>query len=317
MKIIKIELNSLPLKIKPTVACIGYFDGIHKGHQKLINTALKVAKKEDLPTSLITFDPDPWVVLKNLKSVSHLTTLKQRINILNSMGIDYLYLVKFDKELSKLTPDQFVRELLIPLQIKSLVCGFDYTYGHFGNGKASDLLKYPEFKTVVVKAVNYRKEKISSTRIEKEISNGNFTMVNKLLGYPYQTSGKVIKGHQVGRTINYRTANILLDEEYVLPLDGVYCGWIRYDQKFYQAMINLGHNSSFNYRQQHSLEVHILDFNHDIYAKKLTVIWLKKIRDEKEFSSPAELKKQLVKDEKVVRSYLNNRKAMLSYSQGA
>ena len=317
MKIIKIELNNLPRRIKPSVACIGYFDGIHKGHQKLIKTALKLAKKEGLPTALITFDPDPWVVLKNLKNVSHLTTLKQREKILNDMGIDYLYLVKFDKELSLLSPDQFVQELLVPLKINTLVCGFDYTYGHFGKGKANDLIKYPQFKTVIVKAVNYQNEKISSTRIENEIHNGNFSMVNKLLGYPYQTSGRVIKGHQVGRTINYRTANILLDDEYVLPKDGVYCGWIEYDQHSYKAMINLGHNSAFNYRQQTSLEVHILDFAEDIYTKNLTVFWLKKVRDEKEFSSPTELKKQLIKDEKVVRSYLNNRKAMLSYSQGA
>ena len=317
MKVIKIELNNLPLKIKPTVACIGYFDGIHKGHQKLINTALKVAKKEDLPTALITFDPDPWVVLKNLKSVSHLTTLKQRENILTEMGIDYLYLINFDLELANLSPDEFVKKLLIPLKINTVVCGFDYTYGHFGQGKAADLEKYPQFKTVIVKAVNYQNEKISSTRIEKEIHNGNFTMVNKLLGYPYQTSGKVIKGHQVGRTINYRTANILLDEEYVLPKDGVYCGWFEFDHQAYPAMINLGHNSAFNYRQQHSLEVHILDFDQDIYTKQITVIWLKKVRNEKEFTSPAELKKQLIKDEKVVRSYLNNRRAMLSYSQGA
>ena len=161
-------------------ACIGYFDGFHLGHRQLVNETVKYAKKYGLQSAVITFDPDPWVVLKGLENVEHIMSIAQRQQIAEELGIDCWYQITFSKALAAFEPDVFIKKVIEPLGVKHLVCGFDFTYGAFGKGKANDLLSYSTFSTQIIAPITYLDEKISSTRIENYIRNGEMELVEEI-----------------------------------------------------------------------------------------------------------------------------------------
>ena len=303
MRIVNVKLGEIRKQKNPVVACIGYFDGMHKGHQALVNATIEKAKELGVESGLITFDPDPWVTLRNAKDVKHITPLQQRINIAVELGIKNIFILNFTKEMAALSPLDFIK-VLDSCNIKALICGFDYHYGQFGKGDIESLKRDADFEVVVIDAVNDNEGKISSTRITNLIEEGEVHKAEELLGYAYRVEGYVVHGNAKGRTIGYPTANVSVPSEYLEPKGGVYACFALIDGKKYKAMVNIGHNPTFNYTETMSLEAYIFDFSGDLYDKRLKISFKYYLRPEKKFKYVGNLKMQLEQDEFAVRTLL-------------
>ena len=303
MRIVNVKLGEIRKQKNPVVACIGYFDGMHKGHQALVNATIEKAKELGVESGLITFDPDPWVTLRNAKDVKHITPLQQRINIAVELGIKNIFILNFTKEMAALSPLDFIK-VLDSCNIKALICGFDYHYGQFGKGDIESLKRDADFEVVVIDAVSDNEGKISSTRITNLIEEGEVHKAEELLGYAYRVEGYVVHGNAKGRTIGYPTANVSVPGEYLEPKSGVYACFALVDGKKYKAMVNIGHNPTFNYTETMSLEAYILDFSGDLYDKRLKISFKYYLRPEKKFKYIGNLKMQLEQDEFAVRTLL-------------
>ncbi len=303
MRIVNVKLGEIRKQKNPVVACIGYFDGMHKGHQALVNATLEKAKELGVESGLITFDPDPWVTLRDAKDVKHITPLQQRINIAVELGIKNIFILNFTKEMAALSPVDFIK-VLDSCNIKALICGFDYHYGQFGKGDIESLKRDADFEVIVIDAVSDSEGKISSTRITNLIEEGEVHKAEELLGYAYRVEGYVVHGNAKGRTIGYPTANVSVPSEYLEPKSGVYACFALIDGKKYKAMVNIGHNPTFNYTETMSLEAYILDFSGDLYDKRLKISFKYYLRPEKKFKYIGNLKMQLEQDEFAVRTLL-------------
>ena len=303
MRIVNVKLGEIRKQKNPVVACIGYFDGMHKGHQALVNATLEKAKELGIESGLITFDPDPWVTLRDAKDVKHITPLQQRINIAVELGIKNIFILNFTKEMAALSPLDFIK-VLDSCNIKALICGFDYHYGQFGKGDIESLKRDADFEVIVIDAVSDSEGKISSTRITNLIEDGEVHKAEELLGYAYRVEGYVVHGNAKGRTIGYPTANVSVPSEYLEPKGGVYACFALIDGKKYKAMVNIGHNPTFNYTETMSLEAYILDFSGDLYDKRLKISFKYYLRPEKKFKYIGNLKMQLEQDEFAVRTLL-------------
>ena len=303
MRIVNVKLGEIRKQKNPVVACIGYFDGMHKGHQALVNATIEKAKELGVESGLITFDPDPWVTLRNAKDVKHITPLQQRINIAVELGIKNIFILNFTKEMAALSPLDFIK-VLDSCNIKALICGFDYHYGQFGKGDIESLKRDADFEVIVIDAVSDSEGKISSTRITNLIEEGEVHKAEELLGYAYRVEGYVVHGNAKGRTIGYPTANVSVPGEYLEPKSGVYACFALVDGKKYKAMVNIGHNPTFNYTETMSLEAYILDFSGDLYDKRLKISFKYYLRPEKKFKYIGNLKMQLEQDEFAVRTLL-------------
>jgi riboflavin kinase / FMN adenylyltransferase len=292
-----------------TVAAIGFFDGIHSGHQKVINKAVQIAKEQGKESAVITFTPHPSVVLKKEKQhVNYLTPTYEKQQILASMDVDRMYIITFNKELSTLEPQAFIDHFIIGLNITHLVAGFDFSYGHKGKGSMETLADHSrgKFEFTVVNKIQDDSDKISSTRIRQYLLDGKVEEANTLLGRNLTLRGMVVEGDKRGRTIGFPTANIKLSDSYFLPKVGVYAVHVQIDSKTFNGMANLGYKPTFNDdRVDPSIEIHIFDYNEDIYGKELTVEWKKYIRPEVKFNSIDDLINQLKQDEQTIMAYLN------------
>lgn len=296
MDVIYTNLNEIKKSEKPLSACIGYFDGLHRGHQQLVQAAIKQGNANNIASALITFHPDPWCVIKGITDIEHITSLEERIELAESFGIEKFIVLEFTKELAELTPKAFEENILQAMGVAVLVCGFDFHYGQKGQGSVDTLKKQNNFKVVVVDEVDYLDEKISSTRIEAAIKQGDMNLVSMMLGRHYSLNGIVKKGNQLGRAYGFPTANLMLNEQYVMPKRGVYCGYVHALEKKYAAIINIGHNPTFNLQQEMRIEAHLLNFNDDLYEKNIKVEFVDWLRDEQKFESKEVLIEQLNKD---------------------
>lgn len=296
MRIIKIGVDTKRTYTKPMCACIGYFDGMHKGHQQLLKHTISMAKKMHCESALITFEPDPWVTIRHAKDVKHITTMRERLNRAVQFGIQNIIILEFTKEFSQLSPEEFVQKILSQISLKGIVCGFDFHYGAMGKGDARSLQQTEGIEVDIVAPVEDAKGKISSTRITNCIEQGQMEEAAEMLGYYFRISGVVVRGRHQGHSIGFPTANVQYDSEYLLPKGGVYAGFVVIEGKRYPAMINLGHNPTFNYRNDMSLEANILDFDEDLYGKTIGVEFVHFIREEKRFTSKGNLIMQLEQD---------------------
>ncbi len=295
-------------EIEETVAAIGFFDGIHKGHQNVIETAREIAKEENRKSAVITFSPHPSVVLKKQqKPVHYLTPLIEKKAILEDMGIDILYIITFNEVLSKLVASEFVSDFIVGLNIKHLVAGFDFTYGYKGKGTIETLREHAkgEFDLTTINKLEDEGEKVSSTRIRDLLAKGKVKKISNLLNRPFQTSGIVIQGEKRGRTIGFPTANIDVEEEYALPKVGVYAVRVSIsDQNKITGMANVGYKPTFHESNQidrPTIEIHLFDFEQDIYGESLRIEWIDFIRNEVKFNGIEQLIEQLKKDEQQIR----------------
>lgn len=296
MKVRRVELGKIEKSKEKLSACIGYFDGMHLGHMQLVRKAKEIAELKNIHSALITFDPDPWVILKGMKDVAHITSMEERIEIGRMCELDEWIIVEFTKELSQLSYQEFEEKILQALNIDTLVCGFDYHYGHKGSGSIETLKQQHHFDVEVVSEYTYQDEKVSSTRIQNCIEEGNMSILPHLLGRPYTISGVVVKGNQKGREYGYPTANVMPLYQSLLPKRGVYIGYTLVHGRNYKSMINIGHNPTFNYRQNISIESYCIGLDEDIYDEVVTLTFIEKIRDEEKFASKELLLEQLNKD---------------------
>lgn len=206
-------------KLKPSVACIGYFDGIHLGHQKLIKETIKQAKKLNVDSCLICFEPDPVDVITSKKN-KHITSFANRLNIIESYGIDKIIVIKFDNNLMKLKPSSFVKTYLNKMNIICLICGYDFSFGYKGIGNITDLIKFGKFETIVIPEYKVGGKKVSSTRIKESFISGNFKLTNKLLGWDYCIELKVVNACKCSK--KWLIEAKLRDSNGILPKDGKY-----------------------------------------------------------------------------------------------
>ncbi|WP_306453036.1 bifunctional riboflavin kinase/FAD synthetase [Streptococcus cristatus] len=303
MKIRRIN-NELEInQEEDTVLVLGYFDGLHKGHQTLFKEARKIADEQGLKIAVLTFPESPKLAFVRYQPelMLHLNHPEERAAHLENLGVDYLYLIDFTSHFSKNTAQEFFDKYVAALKAKAVVAGFDY---HFGSDKrkAEELADYFDGRIVIVSSVNQDEEKISSTRIRETIQNGDVAKAHQLLGYPLSTRGIVVHGNARGRTIGYPTANLAPLDRVVLPADGVYVVDVEHNGKIYRGMASVGKNVTFE-GDELRFEANLFDFTEEIYGDTIRIIWLDKIRDMVKFDGIEELVAQLKSDEEVARNW--------------
>lgn len=283
--------------LEKSATAIGFFDGLHRGHLKVINKMVQVAEKKDLKKGIMTFDPHPSVVLNpKFQRTTYLTPLEIKLEMFESMGIDYVFVINFSSKLAKLEPDDFVRQYIIGANVAELISGFDYTYGAKGRGNTTDLTEYTEFNTTIVGKYAFTDEKVSTTQIRTNLSNGQLEDANKLIGRTYTISGVVVQGEKRGRTIGFPTANIEADYRYFLPGNGVYSVTLKVHstEEIHKGVGNIGVKPTFHDDiTKPIIEVHLFDFNESIYGESVTIYFHHYIRGEVKFDGVDELVDQM------------------------
>ncbi|WP_342600725.1 riboflavin biosynthesis protein RibF [Psychrobacillus sp. FSL H8-0483] len=290
---------------------IGFFDGVHSGHQAVIQEAVDKGRELNVKTAVMTFDPHPSLVLGGRKEqVFYITPLEQKIELLKELQVDAVFVVRFTSDFAKLTPAQFIEAFIKNANVKHVTAGFDFTFGAFGKGTLEHMAQLSEGKYTVsvVGKQELTGEKISSTRIRAELKVGNMEKVKELLGRPFMLSGVVVHGDKRGRTIDFPTANVQLKEGQFTPATGVYAVKIRIQEKWHDGVCNVGFKPTFNNPDEKklSIEVHIFHFDQSIYGEEVIVHWYKRIRSEQKFNGIDELKAQIGKDKLVAIDYFKN-----------
>ena len=292
----------------PIAVALGYFDGVHIGHQKVIETVKQIGEEKGLATAVMTFDPHPSVILnKHIKHVRLLTPMQDKIELMEQMGLDYLFVVQFSSEFASLPPQQFVDDYLISLHVKHVVAGFDYSYGQFGKGTMESLPIHSRgnFDVTTVSKQDLGDTKISSTRIRQELINGHTEAIHQLLSRPFAVKGTIVDGEKRGRLLGFPTANVEVDADYYLPGTGVYCVRMKVRNSWYNGICNVGYKPTFHTEKDEipTVEVHVLNFEGDIYNERVIVEWHKRIRSEQKFNSVEQLIAQLEKDKQFAIEY--------------
>ncbi|WP_246939817.1 bifunctional riboflavin kinase/FAD synthetase [Bacillus pinisoli] len=275
------------------VMAFGYFDGVHLGHQKVILTAKEIAGQKGMKSAVMTFHPHPSVVLRKEKAIHHvLTPLQEKINAIESLGIDELYIVNFTEQFSQLLPQQFVDEYIIGLHVQHVVAGFDFSYGKMGKGTMETLPFHSRgmFTQTVIDKVVVENQKVSSTSIRELLNNGQVDEIAGLLGRYYRITGEVVHGEKRGSTIGFPTANIQLKEPYHLPKTGVYAVEMEVLGQTFRGVCNIGYKPTFHQNlTEKSIEVHLFDFKENIYGENIELVFHSRIRDEQKFNGINEL----------------------------
>ncbi|RJE86798.1 bifunctional riboflavin kinase/FAD synthetase [Paenibacillus sp. 1011MAR3C5] len=293
---------------KQMAIAMGHFDGVHRGHQNVVRQAVAHARKSDMLSAVLTFSPHPKEVLGHGDQYYRcLTPIQSKMRLFEELGVDVVFVMKFDHTLAALTPGQFVADVLIPLGVKHAVVGFDFTFGNRGSGNAEMLreLGGTDFTIDIVEPLFENGKKVSSTYTRESLENGDLTMAHTLLGRPYEVVGTVVHGDGRGRTIGFPTANLELLAPYVSPSLGVYAitAWV--DGKSYGGVLNHGMKPTFNKSEiVPVMEAHLFDFDQDIYGMEMTVQFQYFIRPEQKFGSVSELIAQIAADSDRARSLL-------------
>ena len=305
MRKIKNNITKIP-KSDFNIATIGSFDGIHIGHKKILQTLTKIAKKNNGKSILITFWPHPRYVLKKNNDFKLLTSLDEKIKLFEKNKIDILYIVDFSLKFSKFSANKFIENILLEkLKINCLLIGYNNNFGRNREGNIRYLeenKKKFDIDIISIPKQSVDKISISSTKIREYLNNGKINSANRLLGRKYSINGKIVRGNGIGRKINFPTANIEIDEpKKLLPKSGVYAVEVILNKKIYLGMLNIGYNPTIK-NEKKSIEVNIFEFSEDIYNNKISINFIRRIRNEKKFKNLNELKKQLIIDKKKVKS---------------
>lgn len=298
---------------QPIVLAFGYFDGIHRGHQGLIHQAQQLAKQHNALTGVVTFWPNPSVALGKSSDDSAITPPQMKERVMSHYGVDVLITVCFSEYVRELSPEAFLERLFDQVNVAAIVVGFDFRFGKHGAGNVTTLeaTRYP---VQVVPEIQYADLKISSSSLRETIRQGNIECVNSMLGRSYEVSGVVMNGLQNGRKLGFPTANLALQERYVLPSTGVYAVRINVQGKWYQAMANVGHaptirrnelTGSLGNEHEPLIEVHIFNFNDMIYGESVRVQFIKKMREEEKFNGIESLIVQLNTDKQEIETYFS------------
>lgn len=293
-----------------TYVTIGTFDGVHFGHQKIIEKLVLEAKKANKKSVLLTFFPHPRMVLQKDISLELINTIEERAELLKKTGLDYLIIHPFSKEFSRMTALEFVRDILVnQLNISKLIIGYDHHFGKNREGNIVQLTEYShlfDFTVEEIPAQDIDEVSVSSTKIRKALAEGNLKTANNYLGYNFMLTGNVVNGKQLGGKIGFPTANIDVKEDYkLIPKTGVYVVQSTINNKTVFGMMNIGNRPTVDGNHQ-TIEVHYFDFNQDLYNQTLTIELLYFLRDEEKFSSIETLIQQIKKDEQTARTYIKN-----------
>ena len=290
----------------PKVLSLGMFDGVHFGHISIINLLKSLAQENNLETAILTFWPHPRKVFNPNDEIKLLNTLNEKLNLLENANLDVVFLKSFDENFRNLTGEEFVRQILVQkLNVKHIIIGHDHVFGKNKSGNFELLQKLSKELDFVVQQLDAVKEgefNISSTKIRNCLANGNIIGANKMLGYHYSVSGKVIDGKKLGRTIGYPTANIKVDELKLLPKKGAYIVEVYVKNKFYKGMLSIGTNPTVN-GDKLTVEVYILDFNKDIYGEEITVKFRDFLHEEIKFESLEKLIERLDEDKRLTKEF--------------
>ena len=289
---------------------VGTFDGVHLGHQKIITHLVKKAKQKNCGTLLLTFDPHPRKVVQPSNAPMLLQTIEERSEILSKLGLEIIFVQPFTKAFSKLNAEEYVKDILVnQLNVEHLLVGYNHRFGKNRTANIFDLKKLGKkykFSVGEIQAHIVNKITVSSTKIRHAINNGNIKYANSLLGHTYKLKGIVMKGRQNGKKIGFPTANVKINErEKILPKNGVYAVKVNYNEMTNLAMMNIGTNPTFsgNYI---SNEVHLINWDGNLYKKEIEIFFIERIRDEKKFNSIRDLSMQLQNDKNYVLEKFKN-----------
>jgi riboflavin kinase / FMN adenylyltransferase len=294
---------------KKSVVTIGTFDGVHVGHQAILASMKAMANEENLETIVLTFFPHPRLVVGSSENFKLLTTIDEKALLLEKLGINNFIVHPFNTDFSELSPEDFVENVLVKqLKAAKVVIGHDHRFGKNRAGDFSDLIRLGEkfnFEVLEITAQQIDDVKVSSTKIRNAFEHDAIEQANEFLGYPYLLSGKVVKGNQIGRTIGFPTANVEIDEAYkLIPKFGVYIVTCIVNQKLYYGVMNIGIKPTIS-SEKPTIEVHVFDFEDDIYDKNIQVSIIKKIRNEQKFSNLEVLKEQISLDKQTALAYFD------------
>ncbi|GKU78675.1 bifunctional riboflavin kinase/FAD synthetase [Paenibacillus sp. L3-i20] len=302
-------LNATTLSLaKPISIAIGHFDGVHRGHQNVVNEAISFAKDTDMLSAVLTFAPHPKEVLGHGDQYySCLTPFQKKMDLFAQLGVDIVFVMQFDLTFAAMLPNEFVDEVLRPLGVKHAVIGFDFTFGSKGLGNAEVLreLGKPDIAVSIIEPLFEDGTKVSSTYTRDSLEQGNLEMVSLLLGRSYEVVGTVVHGDGRGRTIGFPTANLELHDRYVSPRLGVYAviAWI--DGIPHGGVLNHGMKPTFNKADvKPVMEAHLFNFDEDIYGKEMKVQFIAFIRPEQKFNAIADLIAQIAADSATAKELL-------------
>ena len=291
------------------VVTVGTFDGLHCGHQKIINRMKEIAGENGGETVLVTFNPHPRHVLySDSKNLKFINTLERKYNLLRQFGIDNLIIIPFTKKFAHTSSKKFIKEYLVDkIGVKELVIGYDHHFGSNREGQFENLQqlgKKYNFTVEEIEAQYVDGMAVSSTKIRNALMEGDIRTTNAMLGYDYSITGIVVEGNKIGRTIGFPTANIETEDKYkLIAAGGVYACKVRWNGEMFLGMGNIGIRPTIGINGLVT-EVHILNFDEDIYGDEITIFFIDRIRNEEKFGSLDELKEQLKKDKKVVKKIL-------------
>jgi riboflavin kinase/FMN adenylyltransferase len=323
-------------RLKNAVVTIGTFDGVHLGHQQIIKELVEKSKKNGGESVILTFFPHPRMILNpENHELKMINTMAEKANILHRLGVDHLIITPFTRDFSNLSPEAYIKEVLIEqIGMKQMVIGYDHRFGKDRSGGLAQLKQFSElyeYNVTEIPEEDVRDLAVSSTRIRNALNIGDVDVANDLMGHPFTLSGKVIRGDQIGRTLGYPTANLLIEESYkLIPSDGIYAVTIEIlesrnknqelynpyqptskknlenKSQIYKGMAYIGHRPTINGMSQ-NIEVNIFDFEGDIYHQNLTLNFLHFIRHDIKFEGLEKLATQLGKDKLATLAYFRHR----------
>ena len=290
---------------QPTVLTIGTFDGVHLGHQKIVERVVTNARQEGLLATVFTFFPHPRMVVQHDKGLKLIHTLEEKKQLLQQLGVDLLVVQPFNEAFAQLSAEEFVSTILVQrLNVKKVIIGYDHRFGRNRTANIDDMRLFGKKYGFAVEEISVQEVdevSVSSTKIREALNKGDVTTAEHYLGTPYSLTGRVVHGLKLGRTLGYPTANIQVTEDYkLIPKDGVYAVYSYIDGRKVYGMMSIGKNPTIEGKGA-SIEVYFFDFNGNLYDQKLTIEFVQYLREEQKFATIDLLKKQLQDDETAAR----------------
>ncbi len=292
--------------IEPTVVALGNFDGVHRGHQQIIQRTVKSAEAAGLKSAVFTFSNHTRTLLKNLPAVKNILYAEEKAEIIQQMGIDYMFNIPFTNEILKMSPEGFVKDILVDtFKIREAYCGFNYSFGYKAQGTPEVLmhegLKHG-FGIHVQEPYKIDDIIVSSTYIRKLIEEGHMEECAKFMGRMYSIGGEVVVGNKLGRTIGFPTSNVMIDETMATPPNGVYITYCTYNGVKYPSVTNVGVKPTIGTYNK-NIETHIFNFDKELYGKQIRVEFIKRTREERKFAGVEELSRQIESDCIMAKAY--------------
>ncbi len=295
-----------------SIVTSGTFDGVHRGHQKILARLREISQEKKGEIVLITFWPHPRLILgKGAQDLKLLNTIEEKIELLKKYGVNHLVILPFTQEFSQLSPEEFIQKIYIQgIGTQKLVIGYDHRFGKNRAGGLAylqeNLQKYP-FSVEEISRQDIDEVGISSTRIRNALLEGEIHTANQYLGDPYTLQGEVVHGDKIGRTLGFPTANIAIAEAYkLIPADGIYAIRASVKNKEYQGMLYIGSRPTLSEQAQRRIEANLFDFEEDIYGEKMRIWFVAKIRGDQKFESLSQMQLQLQEDGKKAKAILNH-----------